>query len=194
MGDAFSLNGADQYVLIGEPVPANLQIQNAITLSAWIYVTGYPAGGAIQAIVGSEDDATVGGASIYLDGRTNPEGLSGVPLGHIEFALGDGSTGYAAETTTQVPLNQWTLITAAQTANNPAQIYYNGVRQPSVTLGTVWNGTILYTGTWFAIGEAPIDSSPFTGLIDEVQVYNTALTANQVLGIYNAGSSGMTPP
>ncbi len=194
VGDAFSLNGADQYVLIGEPVPANLQIQNAITLSAWIYVTGYPAGGAIQAIVGSEDDATVGGASIYLDGRTNPEGLSGVPLGHIEFALGDGSTGYAAETTTQVPLNQWTLITAAQTANNPAQIYYNGVRQPSVTLGTVWNGTILYTGTWFAIGEAPIDSSPFTGLIDEVQVYNTALTANQVLGIYNAGSSGMTPP
>ena len=34
IGDAFSLSGSNQYVLIGQPVPTNLQIQSAITLSA----------------------------------------------------------------------------------------------------------------------------------------------------------------
>src|SRR5205814_1430324 len=43
VGQAFSLNGNNQYVLIGDPVPTNLQIQNEITLDAWIYVTAYPA-------------------------------------------------------------------------------------------------------------------------------------------------------
>src|SRR6185436_6502765 len=42
VGQAFSLNGNNQYVLIGDPVPASLQIQNEITLDAWIYVTEYP--------------------------------------------------------------------------------------------------------------------------------------------------------
>ena len=31
---------------------------------------------------------------------------------------------------------------------------------------------------------------PFNGLIDELSVYNRALTAGEVLGIYKAGSSG----
>ena len=35
VNDAFSFNGSNQYVLIGQPVPADLQIQNNITLSAW---------------------------------------------------------------------------------------------------------------------------------------------------------------
>ncbi len=196
VGDAFSLNGADQYVLIGEPVPANLQIQNAITLSAWIYVTSYPAvngSSTFATIVGSEDDATTAGASIFLDGGTNSNGLVGVPPGHIEFDLGDGSAAYYAETTTQVPLNQWTLITATQTANNPAQVYFNGVLQPSLNGGPAWGGAISYSGTWFAIGQDVDENWPFNGLIDEVQVYNTALTGAQVQAIYNAGGTGVCP-
>jgi Concanavalin A-like lectin/glucanases superfamily len=116
-----------------------------------------------------------------------------VPPGHIEFDLGDGSAAYYAETTTQVPLNQWTLITATQTANNPAQVYFNGVLQPPLNGGPAWGGAISYSGTWFAIGQDVDENWPFNGLIDEVQVYNTALTGAQVQAIYNAGGTGVCP-
>ena len=196
VNDAFSFDGSNQYVLIGEPVPADLQIQNAITLSAWIYPTAYPTSNGTPSgsatwglIMGS--DYNYDGASIFLNGTQNA--LTNVPVGSIEFALGDGSAWHLALTTTQVPLNQWTLVTAAATANNPMQVYFNGVAQPTVNDGTsVWTGTVAYSSSeWFAIGQDSATNYPFNGLIDEVQVYNTALSAAQVQGIYNAAGTGM---
>jgi hypothetical protein len=58
---------------------------------------------------------------------------------------------------------------------------------------TVWNGTVGYTGAAFAIGQFLSANYAFNGLIDEVQVYNAALTAAQVQGIYNAGNTGVCP-
>jgi hypothetical protein len=197
VGDAFSFNGNNQYVLVGDPIPTSLQIQNSITMSAWIYVTAYPSSSNtsnISVIVGSQRDATASGATMFYDGRTSPNGFYGVPPGHITFQFGDGSNWYYAETNTQVPLNQWTLVTAAQSANSPAQIYYNGVLQPSGSGGTgspTWNGTISYNSAWFAIGQQKDENRPFNGLIDEVQVYNRALTAAEVQAIYNSSNTGV---
>jgi hypothetical protein len=88
------------------------------------------------------------------------------------------------------------LVTATATANNPAQIYYNGVLQTAMTPSgeTVWNGTVGYTtGNAFAIGQYLPANYAFNGLIDEVQVYNAALTTADVQGIYNAGNAGVCP-
>jgi hypothetical protein len=196
--DAFSLNGSNEYVLIGEPVPANLQIQNAITLSAWIYPTAYPTdygSGAIGIIAGSQHDGNYAGATIYFDGRVNPDSNTGVPTGHIGFNLGDGTTWHIQDTLTQVPLNQWTLVTATATSGGAGQVYFNGVLQPSSNGSTpaTWEGTVSYSGSWFAIGQEVNENRPFTGLVDEVQVYNTALTGSQIQSMYNAGNAGLCP-
>jgi hypothetical protein len=59
---------------------------------------------------------------------------------------------------------------------------------------TVWNGTIGYTASsGFAIGQYLSGNYAFNGLIDEVQVYNTALTAAQVQALYTAGNAGVCP-
>jgi hypothetical protein len=197
VGDAFSLNGNDQYVLIGQPVPTNLQIQNAITLSAWIYPTAYPTtdgtpggGQTWGLIMGSEDASNISGAAIFFNGIQNV--LPDVPIGAIDFDLGDGSAWHEATTTTQAPLNQWTLVTATATANSPMQIYFNGVAQPTVNNGTnQWTGLVSYNGAWFAIGQDNETNYPFNGLIDEAQVYSAALTPAQIQGIYSAGSAGV---
>ena len=195
VNDAFSFNGSNQYVLIGEPVPADLQIQNNFTLSAWIYITSYPANvgsGPWQYIFGSEGPNT--GLGLFLAGPVSGS-YPGVPPGGIDLDIGKGSTTYSVITTTQIPLNQWTLVTATATANNPAQIYYNGVLQPAMTPSgeTVWNGTVPYTGAAFAIGQYLPANYAFNGLIDEVQIYNTVLTPAQIQGIYNAGNAGVCP-
>jgi hypothetical protein len=188
--DAFSFNGSNQYVLIGQPVPGDLQIQNNITLSAWVYMTSYPGNNTYGTVLGSENSHV--GIGLYINGQIS---MTGVPPGSIDFDIGNGSSWYSAYTTTQIPLNQWVLVTAVASANNPDQIYYNGVLQPQIIPSgeTIWNGTVPYTGTWFALGQSVASNDPFTGLMDEVQVYNTALTAAQVQGIYNAGSAGMCP-
>ncbi|MGB6744794.1 MAG: Ig-like domain-containing protein [Terracidiphilus sp.] len=194
--DAFSLNGSNEYVLIGQPVPTNLQIQSAITLSAWIYAPALPVnngGGSYGFIAGSQSDGNFGGATIFLDGGTN-EDVTGTPPGHIDFQIGDGSAWHDTETMTQIPLNQWVLVTATRTANNAGQIYFNGVLQPTGTPNAQWTGTISYPSSdWFAIGQEVNENRAFNGLIDEVQIYNAALTAGQVQAIYNAGNAGLCP-
>jgi len=193
-GDAFSFNGNDQYVLIGQPVPANLQLQNAFTLSAWIYVTSYPANvgsGPYQAIVGTEEGTNHAGIAIYLDGTTGYP----IPPGSIDLDIGSGTSWYSVLTTTQIPLNQWVLVTATANANQPPSIYYNGVVQPQITPAgeAVWNGTVSYSGSSFTIGQTLPANYSFNGLIDDVQVYSSALSQTDVQGIYNAGGTGVCP-
>jgi hypothetical protein len=198
VGDAFNFTAnsgtADEYILIGQPVPANLQIQNTITLSAWIYPTQLPAslnGGPLGLIVGSQHDGNTAGATIFFDGNVNNNGWSGIPPGHIQFQIGDGSAWHETDTYTQVPLDQWTLVTATRTANNPAQIYFNGVLQSSTNLSAAWTGPISYTNAWFAIGQQSDYNRPFVGLINQAQIYDAALTPAQILTIYNAGRGGV---
>jgi hypothetical protein len=191
--DTFSFNGSNQFVLIGQPVPTDLQIQNNITLSAWVYLTSYPAINSYYTIAGSEYGSNHAGIGLYIYGGGNNG--NGWPAGSIDFDIGNGSSWYTGFTTTQIPLNQWVLVTAVAAANQPDQIYYNGVLQPYTTPSgeTIWNGTVSYTGSWFAIGQSVAANWPFNGMMDEVQVYNTALSAADVLGIYNAGNAGVCP-
>jgi hypothetical protein len=203
VGDAFNLQGnsgnLDEYVLIGQPVPTNLQIQNAITMSAWVYPTQLPTdygAGAIGIIAGSQHDGNFAGATLYFDGRTNPDGgQNNVPPGHIGFNIGDGSTWHIQDTETQIPLNQWTLVTGTITSGGAGQVYFNGVLQPSNSgsYPATWDGTLSYTGSWFGIGQESNENRPFVGLINDVAVYNAALTQAQVTAIYSAGSGGVCP-
>ena len=195
--DGFTFNGNNQYVLIGQPVPNNLQIQSAITLQAWIYVTQYPVdngSGALGLIVGSQHDGTTAGATIFYDGRTNSDGSTGSPPGHISFNIGGDGYWHVTDSLSQVPMNQWVLVTATRSANNAGKIYYDGVLQPSTTAyQSQWNGDISYTGAWFAIGQQSDYNRAFNGLIDEAQVFNGELTAAQVQAIYQAGNAGVCP-
>ena len=191
IGQAFSFNGQNQYVLIGDPVPSSLQIQNQITLSAWIYATSYPTSAtydlAMGLIVGSQYDVNKAGATIFLDGRTNTDGMTN-PAGHIHFQIGDGSW-HECNTQTTVPLDQWVLITATRNANEDAIVYYNNLPQPITCLP--WSGGISYNGAWFTIGQQKDLYRPFNGLIDDVRVFNRSLTPAEVDSIFTAGSAGV---
>jgi hypothetical protein len=92
-----------------------------------------------------------------------------------------------------VPLNQWTLVTATGTSGSSSKVYFNGVLQPSSSgnYPSAWDGTVSYSGSWFALGQEVNENRPFIGLINDVAVYNAALTQAQILAIYNAGRGGV---
>ncbi len=183
---AYSFDGVNDYILIGDPVPASLQIQNEITLSAWIYATQYPGSGNLGLIVGSQCDfCGAAGASIFLDGRTNSDGQP-CPPGHIHFQIGNGSY-HVSNNNSQVPLNQWVHVVATRKANENASIYFNGVAQPLTSAS--WNGSVSYSGAYFAIGrQRDYNDRFFNGRIDEVRVFNRSLSESEVQALYHASS------
>jgi hypothetical protein len=94
-------------------------------------------------------------------------------------------------------LNQWTLVTVTASATNPSLVYFNGVQQPTITPSgeTPWTSTTTVpynaSGQWFAIGQSSANNWPLTGQINDIAVFNAALTQSQVTSIYNAGRGGI---
>jgi len=101
---------------------------------------------------------------------------------------------YKATVTTadDVPLNQWVHLYAEVTGNS-AKIYMNGVLQ-----GTVSSSQSIRYSTIddnFGIGATVYDSSrsrPFNGSIDQVRIFNRALTSTEVTTLYNKDATKYT--
>jgi hypothetical protein len=78
------------------------------------------------------------------------------------------------------------LATTYDPSTRQVKIYINGVSDRTVTLST---GLSLTAN--FSIGGDAHNDNAFDGLIDEVQIYNRALSASEILAIFNAGSAGV---
>ena len=178
VGQAFSLDGVDDYVQIGDR--PELVMSNALTVEAWIYPTGAgngPSGGGI--IVSKEGE--------YVIGRISD--------GTIRWAI--AGTGPWTWTTTPLvaPLNTWTHV-ALVYDNGPVRIYGNGSLVQNYSGPTVL-GDVYPTLNDFRIGSRQAVTEYFKGLIDEVAVFKRALAASEIAAIYAAGSAGKcvpTPP
>ena len=71
------------------------------------------------------------------------------------------------------------------------KIYVNGMLKNTKTFdGELWTrNSVLCIG-----GTERCQASPFRGLIDEVQIFNRALTESEIKGIYEAGGIGPGQP
>ena len=97
----------------------------------------------------------------------------------------DGST---QNSVFRIPRNQWSFVGVTYTTSN-AYLYYNNQSQ-QVTLTGV--NTVLSGSPLSAIGGISGSGIPnFQGSIDNVQVYNTSLQANQVIALYKEGLDGL---
>jgi hypothetical protein len=163
--NALSFDGVDDYVDI-PTFPS--QNKKSITISLWIkplkegHGTGWANSDTIIYIGGTSSSIKLGYEStnrILLDGWGQDGGESGV-----------------------VPLNTWTHVVFVQTSTSWS-IYLNGIlsytRTNPYTEDTV-QGTVTIGSS---LGE--MGNYNFNGLIDEVLIYNRALTDAEILDLYN---------
>ena len=151
-GGALSFNGSSSRVTV--PDSASLHLSSAMTLEAWVD----PA----TTTAAWRDVIYKGNDNYYLEGTSDQSGRPG----------GGGTFG-TIYGTSALPVNTWTHL-AVTYDKTTVRLYVNGT-QVSTLAAT---GAIASSTNPLSIGSDAIYGQYFSGLIDDVRVYNTALTAS----------------
>ena len=178
VGTGFSFTGLDSAVLLGNPT--NLQLQN-FTIEAWIQRGS-------TSIV-TEDPNAGAGAAVFF----------GYGSGGYAFAIYPDGTPFLTQAdvshvsaTTGVTDTNWHHL-AVTTTGGTVVFYIDGVAYPAGT----YNPSYQFT-TPAAIGARGDNAAngfvgqvnTFLGMIDELSIYNRALSSNEIASIYDAGGAG----
>jgi hypothetical protein len=167
IGGALSFDGVDDYVRV--PDSDSLDITNAITIEAWVNCGSSPAGN-LRSIVRKESTYAL---RFYSDGTL--EGLVWIG-GRYK------SSGIVPASIAWVP-NRWVHWTFTYDGSS-MKIYKNGILVMGPTAQT---GAIDKTTNDLGIGGTGTGAYPFIGLIDEVRIYNRALSPEEIRFHYSRG-------
>lgn len=144
------------------------QITNQGSMLAWVYLTAQPStAGHIFSVVNQSQSGNNFDLQIETDNLTR-------------FYPGGSAT--AAVYTQALPLNQWEFLAATLDTSGNGKIYLNGQ-----LVATVTGVTHFANNNPVCIGESPVFTGRFfQGSIDEVAIYNVALTPAQIAAAYQA--------
>ena len=172
---AVSLDGVNDFVELGNPTL--LQLTGSMTVSAWVNSAVFPSDDA--AIVSKRANSKVGwqlDTTVDRGPRT------------IGFKLTNSSGGdmfrYGA---TALLANTWYHVTGVyNAASSQLHVYLNGQLDDGTLLGTV-TSTQRNSSVNVNIGRRPGSSSNnFNGRLDDVRIYNRALTQTEIQADMNA--------
>jgi len=165
-GSALSFNGTSSFVDLG--IPALLQTTGSMTWAAWVYATANPPNdGQIISQSGSG-----GGWQLKATPDTGP-----ITFG-VKVTGSGGSQTYRYSKTVRA-LNTWYHVAGVYNATpQTLDIYVNGVLDNGTLRGTVPSAQVLQNVN-VNIGRRS-GGYYFNGTIDEVRVYNRALSAAEI--------------
>jgi len=172
---ALQFDGVDDYVDLGND--NSLKPPLPVTISAWIKC---PSSDSYGQIIGLDDQSSryygiwihtgAGGIAVgYGDG--------GTPGPYSRRSKGGGGT---------LEADVWYHITTVVTDAIDMDIYINGINAGGTYNGT--GGNLTYSNGNSSIGSRLGLSSEFNGAIDDVRVYDRALSAEEIGEIYSEGA------
>jgi len=169
-GGALSLDGtAFLQVDAGLSLPAGLPTgDSSYTVTAWINTSTDARNG----IVGWGNYGTSGTVNAFRTASSaDPEGL-------VNYGWGGGNDVAEAATVND---GVWRFVAVTyDSATSTKQLYLNGAALGS---GTVLGGDLNIAGINFTLGSTRTTLEPFTGLIDDVRIYNEALSATSIASL-----------
>jgi hypothetical protein len=161
-GGALSFNGTNSWVTINDS--SQLHLTTGMTIEAWVDPTAMSGW---NAIVLKE---RTGGLAYGLYGEDN---TGNPPSGYIDI----NGTDYNAAGGPKIALNTWTHL-ATTYDGTTLKTYVNGVLAGTRTV----SGTIISSTGVLRIGGDSVWGEYFAGLIDDVRVYNRALSQAEIQG------------
>lgn len=175
LGNCLGFDGENDYIVVSDPASGVLDPTSEYSLSTWLkytVTTGY------GFIISKSNGGLGGGYELF-----RKTGSGAIRFSSCD-AAGSCSGGYF-DIFTPLSYNDgnWHHIAATAETNSTAKIYVDGVlveESGTVTQNNIANAFNLFIGARSTGG-----SAPFNGLIDDVRVYNRALSASEVKQIYS---------
>lgn len=169
---AMSFNGTDSYVDAGNST--ELQITGDITVSAWFKSTYNGSGSVMIANKGYYGNGTISW-QLYLRG-------SGGGVGFDYYGGNTVATRVYAQHTVAQNDGQWHHLVGVKSGSSSI-LYLDGAQ---VATGVGTQASIYNSSENVTIGASSNNASNFDGSIDEVAIFNKALSLSEVELIYNA--------
>jgi hypothetical protein len=167
INNGLNFNGSNNYVSVPDSSDFKYASTNSFSLVAWVYVPSLP--GAWKGIVTKSRDLSPWNG-IWID-NTN-KWVFGGPTNVIGGSVTTG----------------WHHLACVQNGPGNQRILYLDGTQNATGTSQMANGT---GQLW--IGGANSMSEYFNGKIDEVRIYNYALSSTEVQNLYNGGGATPTP-
>ena len=183
---ALEFNGVDDNIDLG--TDSSLKMDLPVTCCAWIKLSSTGSSDMIIALGKGQSNWYYG---VFVNIRAD-----GLLLAHIGDGTGKSATDQRwKEGTTVLTDGQWYHVAAVVRGGVDMELYINGENDGGSYGGT--GGSLKYAGTNGSsfIGGTTSESigttSPFDGVIDDVAVFNRALTPEEIEQIYQDGLAGL---
>lgn len=177
-GQALSFSGTGRVTI---PDSNTLDAATGVTISAWVNPTSV----ATWSQVALKQNSTANDLIYGLYASEQTRGAGGW--------IGQGTSTRSASSPTKLPVNTWTHVAMTYDQTN-VRYYQNGV----LVATTPRSGALAASSGPLTIGSNPIWGEQFNGLIDEVRVYSTALSAADVAAVRDTpiapAAPDTTPP
>jgi hypothetical protein len=178
IGQAFNFDGVNDIVKVSSN-PA-LEGLSALTISLWMKTPVIGAAVPGRRIVSKSNGATADNYAITYGGSANDE--------NIRFRVTTAGGQQNFDTTTNVVLNKWIHVVGVYNGTD-LRVYMDGVLD--VTTPVAQTGTITDDDRELSFGDhaddGDVSNRNYEGLLDEVRIYNRALSATEVKQLYNQG-------
>ncbi len=189
IGQAFKFDGINDRINVADS--PSLKLTQSMTIEGWIKVNALPAGAPFDhgEILFRGDDR----------GGLDPYSLSTEPGGTIRFSISP-ITNQGVSIQASVPTGQFFHVAATlDDATGAMRLYLNGTLVAQTTTSARPFGDLdpssnpgIGIGNHGGFPTTP-HNFPFNGLIDELKVYDHALTAADVLANFDAGKGNLQP-
>jgi hypothetical protein len=172
-GPALSYNaGGTGVVTAGAGAVTTFDMLTETTFAAWVYPTSI---GAEEAVIYKVLAGGTPGKGLYLT-TTNAFGY------FVDRASGGDATALSANNT--MTLNEWQFIAAVYLFGAAPRLFRNGSEVAYASQGAGTNALVSEETGGVTIGNREVSLVQFDGLIDDVRVYNRALTPSEVMSLY----------
>lgn len=193
LGNALNFNGVNDYVECGNA--ASLNITDEITIEVWF--KAFTDTNGWDRLVAKSTPTAVFPFTMYGVLFVGSNYVGDEVKGNLRFEIASGGQQHIIYTKTVVPVGEWMYAVATYDAANKMRLYLNGAldsgdmwRYDSVSgviVNTLLSGKIDTNNVPLSIGRSYYNLDYFNGVIDEVRIYNQALSLSEIQKHYAEG-------
>tara|TARA_A100001015_G_scaffold115729_1_gene128501 strand:- start:640 stop:6105 length:5466 start_codon:yes stop_codon:yes gene_type:complete len=188
INNGLEFDGINDYINVGQEnllynLPRGSGSGNDYTISCWVKMANNIFSGSNLDIISNNENGNLNTVGTYIFGIRD-YGSNGTAF--VSSSL-TSSTGYfKSDGNTDISDNNWHLVNSVyHNSNTTIQNYVDGVLDSNVTLTGTINGAP--TSNVF-IGSRDSSTGFFKGMLDELRVFNTALSYSEIQNLYDYGS------